>query len=215
VLMTNVIKFDIKIFDPAASVGPDGHAGVAGFVHPVTGVLDDDDGDGVADNAAEFGWPGSDDGDFRDIGHPGSTGFYSYSPGNVPLTMLYAQGTFPNLFGVARPAPDYPVNTNYSNPATGKNRYDTWNPKVDLNNDGISDRPPFRPFNYGPDGKPGLADIDDDGINGVDDPGELGWYQTDDQPEALRAIQIKITFYDRTSRQVREATLVQSLVYLP
>jgi hypothetical protein len=119
------------------------------------------------------------------------------------------------MFGNPRPPLDYLANTNYSNPNTGKNRFDTWNPKLDLDNDGRMDRPPFRPFNFGPDGKPGIAGFDDDGINGPDDIGELGWPQTDDQPEALRAIQIKITFYDRTSKQVRETTLVQSLLYQP
>ncbi len=42
---------------------------------------------------------------------------------------------------------------------------------------------------------------------------EIGWINSDDQPYPLGAIQIKITFYDRTSKQVREATLVQSLLY--
>ncbi|HEY2251161.1 MAG TPA: hypothetical protein VGH74_08880, partial [Planctomycetaceae bacterium] len=119
----------------------------------------------------------------------------------------------------------YP-NTNYSNPASNMNRYDTWGPKLSLTAADaaipLSECPPFRPFNYGNDGRPGLAYIDDDGDGNVDylpsgqpDLKELGWPNTDDQPVALSAIQIKITFYDRTSKQVREATLVQSLLYIP
>ncbi len=36
----------------------------------------------------------------------------------------------------------------------------------------------------GPDGAPGVAGVDDDNINGVDDPGEIGWPLTDD-PQPL------------------------------
>ena len=49
----------------------------------------------------------------------------------------------------------------------------------------------------------------------VPDPREIGWPGTDDQPVPLSAIQIKITFYDVTSQQIRELTHVQSLLYLP
>jgi len=243
VLMTNVIKFDIKVFDPAASFGPDGLPGVGGF---------DDDNDGNPDflpngnpDLKELGWPGSDDGDFRDIGHNGSTGYYSATDTrNVPITMYYSannslgQNSFQNIITAnlnALPVPphDYTYpNANYSNPAFNKNRYDTWNPTLNLGNTKdshgnlVSECPPFRPFNYGPDGRPGQANYDDDGDGnpdfyqtgpnkGLPDLKELGWPNTDDQPVALGAIQIKITFYDRTSKQVREATMVQSLLYTP
>ena len=35
---------------------------------------------------------------------------------------------------------------------------------------------------YGPDGLPGVAFVDDDGANGIDDAGEQGWYGSDDVP---------------------------------
>lgn len=232
VLMTNVLKFDIKVFDPAASVGPDGQPGVAGA---------DDDGDGNFDvlpngnpDLKELGWPGSDDGDFRDIGHLGATGFYSATPRNVPVTMIY--NTFPptgtyNMYPPAGSAYYAYPNTNYSNPVTNRNRFDTWNPRLSLTNTldtsvtpniAINECPPFRPFNFGTDGAPGQKNVDDDGDgnpdylpNGTYDPKELGYPGTDDQPIALRAIQIKIVFYDRTSKQIRETTLIQSLLYQP
>lgn len=68
-LLTNVQAFDVKVWDPRASVGPDGQPGRAGV---------DDNQDGTVDNAAELGSPFSDDGAFADIGHTG-TGDYSQS----------------------------------------------------------------------------------------------------------------------------------------
>jgi type II secretory pathway pseudopilin PulG len=40
------------------------------------------------------------------------------------------------------------------------------------------------PYALGPDGFPGVANSDDDGVNGVDDLGEIGWWNSDD-PEPL------------------------------
>ena len=216
-LMTNVLKFDIKVFDPAASVGPDGLPGVALF---------DDDNNTIVDDISELGWPGSDDGDFRDIGHLGTNGFYNFNPRNVPVTMRFAGLTPLSTSTTGLTSYVYP-NTYYSNPlpAFNMNRYDTWNPKLDLDFDvplHRSDCPPFRPFDFGADRHPGSATVvnpisgiagDDDGNFVVDNANEIGWPGTDDNPIPLRAIQIKITFYDRTSKQVRETTLVQSLIY--
>jgi len=202
VLMTNVRSFDIKVWDPAAWVGPDLGWGFAGI---------DDDNNGTVDDVSEAGWPGSDDGDFRDIGHGGATGFYNATPMNVPVVMKYA-GILPTTTSLAGlTAYTYP-NTIYSNPASNLNRYDTWNPSLDFDNNTIHDCPPFCPYSYGLDGKPGKAGIDDDNNLTVDDISELGWPGSDDVPVPLSAIQIKIQFYDTTSKQLREVTLVQSLL---
>src|SRR5204863_93573 len=106
----------------------------------------------------------------------------------------------------------YP-NSRYSDASLNRNRFDTWNPKIDHDGDaaGLEDVPPFRPFNFGPDKAPGAKGVDDDNDGIFDNISELGWPGTDDQPEPLRAIQIKITFFDPASQQVREVTLVQSL----
>ena len=69
ILLTNVLAFDVKVWDPRASVGPDGQPGRAGI---------DDNQDGTTDNAVELGASNSDDGAFADIGHTG-TGDYSQS----------------------------------------------------------------------------------------------------------------------------------------
>ena len=240
VLMTNVLKFDIKVFDPAASTGTDGLPGTGGI---------DDDGDGnivfcrmSQFDLKEYGWPGSDDGDFRDIGHMGLTGFYNAttstaartaSPRNVPITMLYSlpnTATPADLVNAKLPASTqlqfvYP-NTNYNygyvpaNSPPGAlyaNRYDTWNPSLDLDNDLKPERQALASgHSVIRQGRQAWTErTDDDGINGPDDVGEIGWPGSDDTPIPLSAIQIKITFYDRTSKQVRETTLVQSLLYQP
>lgn len=150
----------------------------------------DDDGINGIDDPGELGAPGSDDGAFRDLGHRGTTGHYRYLP------------------VAGRP------NNYYSNSDMGFNRYDSWSPNIDLDGDGKHDHPPFRPIWIGPDLKPGKAHFDDDGINGIDDAGELGWPGTDDFAP-LHAVQIKVRFYDEVSRQLREATAVISLGYCP
>jgi prepilin-type N-terminal cleavage/methylation domain-containing protein len=227
-LMANVLKFDIKVWDPKASYGPDGLPGIAGF---------DDDANGTVDDLTELGASGSDDGAFVDIGHGGRYGCYNaassanlnYSPGQV--------GSMPVLFTGGNNVAPW-TNAAWPNGAPVYiNRFDTWNPYLDLNGDVIGDLPPFGPIpqtsntgvslqtaknnsanwpgyfpiGNGPDGRPGRAGFDDDGRNGVDDPGEIGTPGTDDFL-ALSAIQIKITFYDTTSKQLREMTFVQSLL---
>ncbi|HEY3969227.1 MAG TPA: type II secretion system protein [Planctomycetaceae bacterium] len=258
ILMTNVLKFDVKVFDPAATTGPDNAYGVAGV---------DDDNNGTFDDISELGWPGSDDGDFRDIGHLGTTGYYAsfgtalvadfdpittkpqriYGPTNTPVTSRvsvpnpppaplaanynsFTPLAYPNLtYNYGNIATTYAGITLPTSPpfAPFANRFDTWNPALDFIGDGTNDSPPFRPFSFGADGRPGAANFDDDGNGKVDyvtdpvtglltpDPREIGWPNSDDQPAALSAIQIKITFYDVTSNQVREITLVQSLLYTP
>ena len=180
-LVSNVHSFDIKVWDPAASAGPDGLPGRANI---------DDDGIFGVDDPGELGAPGSDDGAFRDLGHRGTAGHYRYLPASQ------------------RP------NNYYSNSDYGHNRYDSWSPSLDLNGDHQHDLPPFRPIWVGPDLRPGRAHFDDDGINGVDDAGELGWPGTDDFAP-LTAIQIKVRFYDEISDMVREVTTVVSLAYSP
>jgi hypothetical protein len=208
ILMSNVLAFDIKVWDPAAGPGPDGHPGIAGYVNPTTTVKEDDDGDGFPDNPAEYGWPGSDDGDWKDIGHPGVTfgqaaptvpGFYA---ARMCLNTYYC-----NLSG----------NPGATPPVRPTNRYDTWGPAVDIDGVPGADRPPYRPFAVGVDHFPGSqGDDDNNGIvdflpNGYPDPGELGWPGSDDVAMPLTAIKITIRFYDVTSNQVRDVSTVYRL----
>ena len=75
-LLTNVLSFDIKIWDPGVELGIDGVAGDSLNRPYATLPAGDDDGDGAVNNAVERGWPNSDDGDWRDLGHSDSQGFY-------------------------------------------------------------------------------------------------------------------------------------------
>jgi type II secretory pathway pseudopilin PulG len=197
ILMTSVQRFDIKVFDPLASLGPDGFAGSDG----------DDNGAGGSNDLGELGWPGSDDGGFVDLGHNGfifngsdQSVFSSTPSGN-------STGNAVNLGQSPSYRPSNPLK-----PGTFLYRFDTWHPQVNLDATGATfDHPPFRCTTRGVDNQPGVAGFDDDGISGVDDQGELGWPGSDDVRFPLRAIQIRITFFDQTSQQLRDVTFVQSL----
>ena len=79
---------------------------------------------------------------------------------------------------------------------------------------GTSGVAPYRPnlIYLGPDGLPGDAGVDDDGVNGIDDAGELGWPGTDDIfPQALSLIRIHIRYVDQKSDQMRDVIIVHSL----
>lgn len=103
ILMTNVLRFDIKVFDDAASLGADGKPGI-GFLPGPDGIMYttddlpfDDDGINGPNDPGEIAWPGSDDGDFRDVGHSGfilggnDVSFYSARNMAVSQRGSYAQ----------------------------------------------------------------------------------------------------------------------------
>ncbi len=128
ILMTNVLKFDIKVFDPAASLGPDNRYGVAGV---------DDDNNGRLDDIAELGWPGSDDGDFRDIGHLGTTGYYAsfgsalvadYDPFNAKSQRIFGPTNAPVTSRIQlSSSPGVPaLNALTTPPFTDKNFYNSF-----------------------------------------------------------------------------------------
>jgi type II secretory pathway pseudopilin PulG len=161
VLLTNVKRFDIKVWDETAACDPaNNRFGVDG----APGIFQvDDDGNGVVDDAPEVGWDGSDDGAFADVGH-GGTGYYS-------STALTNVDYCPLIPGKA---------TTTGSPEPRFYRFDTWHPT-------LGTQPPFRaPNRTVPDPVTGLRRV-------------------------LRAIQIKITFLDPQSQQVRDITINQSL----
>ena len=140
-------------------------------------------------------------------------------------SLLDRTGGFANL-GHAAPGGDYrKANDRHANPnalhtygptTQANNRvFDTWHPDIDLDN--ISAplaraQPPYRAARSGPDGAPGVAGVDDDGLGGTDDQYELGWPGSDDVVLPLNAIQITVRFFDVSSDQMRQLTIVQSLV---
>lgn len=170
VVMTNVLRFDVKVFDETATLGPDGAPGMAGV---------DDDLNLTVDDVSERGWPGSDDGDFFDLGHgqdvAGQLGSYSARALSTDPSIRAA------VTGYCQPHPN----------GSGKRayRFDTWNPTVNL----AAPFTPVVPYNPPPFRAPDIT------VGGV----------LTRRP--LRAIQIKITFYDTTSETTRDVTLVQSL----
>lgn len=182
ILLTNVQSFDVKVWDPGASAGPDGQYGVAGI---------NDDGQNGVDDAGELGWPGSDDGAFVDIG---------YGPATAPnATAASGRGFYFARFNNK--------NSNFG-PLTGGNRcFDTWNVGIAS----AANRAPYRPALPGVDLQPGIAGVDDDGQNGVDDAGELGWPNSDDVPILITAIQIRVRYLDIASGLVREVTIIENL----
>jgi len=205
-LMTNVVRFDIKVWDEMASVGPDNGFGRNTDLRQEP--WEDDDEVNGPNDPGELGYPGSDDGAFVDLGHAGATGFYRNAP----------PGPFSNT--AANP---YLGNTHYS--PSGSFRFDTWNPRIDVDGDGVFDRPPFRAGFRGPDGQPGRAGVNDDGtqiedptvagtavVNNVaDNPNELGWPGSDDIPQPLKCIQIQITFLEPSNKTLRDVTLIIAL----
>lgn len=131
VLMTNVMRFDIKVWDDAAGLGPDGQPGRAVDDPTTIGLLDhDDDQDGTFNNATEIGWPGSDDGAFVNLGHNG------FIYGGVDVSFYSATvGKLQNNFYC-------PVNPNKA--GSRFYRYDTWNPDVNADGSPPLDFAPFR-----------------------------------------------------------------------
>lgn len=200
VLLTNVLSFDIKVWDPAASLGPDGAPGIAGF---------DDDGINGIDDYGELGAFGSDDGDWKDVGHAGFT-----PPNPAPFTKPPLPQYQPpyGFYCRARCQNVYYSNAGATPPV---NRYDTWGPSVEIDGDltnTVPDTPPYRPIYAGPDGRPG--NVGDDSGPAGEDAGELGLAGSDDFAP-LTAIKITIRFYDVTSNQVRDISAVYSLVFAP
>jgi prepilin-type N-terminal cleavage/methylation domain-containing protein len=101
------------------------------------------------------------------------------------------------------------VNYGNNNPNTAagynKNVYDTWTADASV------DVAPFRNFDTGIDGQPGVAGIDDDKINGIDDAGEAGWPGSDDWHD-MKAIAIHIRYYDVPTQSMRDLTILHSFV---
>jgi type II secretory pathway pseudopilin PulG len=175
ILMTNVMRFDIKVWDDAAGLGPDGVPGFA--ANDTVGVppnnFIDDDQNGTNNDASEIGWPGSDDGAFVDVGHQG------FIFGGIDRA-FYSRNRLANNFYC-------PQNPNKSLPADRLYRFDTWHPTVNIDGAAGDDQAPFR-----------APDVPPIGANPA-------------IRRPLKAIQIKITFLDPTTQQLRDITAVHSL----
>lgn len=181
ILLTNVQSFDVKIWDPGASVGPDGGFGVAG--------IDDDKQNGI-DDAGELGWPGSDDGAWADVGHTG-IGFFTQANN---LNPAYGPQAAPNNRCFDTWHPDLAV------PGLGTGKAPFRPARVG------PDGQPGR-ANYDDDN----GDGDNDTTTGADDVAELGWPDTDDLPITVKAIQIRVRYLDLSTGLIRELTIIEQL----
>jgi len=163
--------------DAALNVGADGLPGVGGF---------DDDGDTVVDNAAETGWPGTDDLQPRRLFEVGTRqDRYGLNLGGVPegdednvdfytrnrllSRMMGNSTTRSNVFFVF-------IQVDYFEAIEDNNGPDGLPGQAGTDDDGDT----FIDYTVGDDLQPGVAGFDDDGANGVDDLGELGFPGTDD-----------------------------------
>ncbi|MCA9098266.1 MAG: hypothetical protein KDA36_07770, partial [Planctomycetaceae bacterium] len=234
-LMSNVHSFDIKIFDPLSTTGADADNGIVGI---------DEDGDGnAAADTAELGWPGTDDGAWKDLGWiPTSPEIGMFSRDAILLNSLGNTGYCPPIdpsVALANQIPQY--------------RFDTWSPDGGMGND-----PPFWSMRYLPSGSfvgsdskqmigawtantpynPGdvvfpvtadkkyrlafkciVAGTSDMSVeptwptvagNTVSD-NVITWLAIDNW-RPLRGIQIKIRYVDPPTDQMREVTIVHSLI---
>jgi len=184
ILLRNVHSFDIKVWDPAANTGADGQPGIATDGTP--GGLGDDDGNGVDDNPEELGWPGSDDGDWRDLGHNDANGFYR-TAANQNLVF----GEYPGGDG-------------------NGNCFDTWHP---INNTLEIDNPLTVPVEVAP-VMPG-ANPPTPGPNEPRNLAPyrpvLVHTVNGDLPQPLTMIRIHIRYVDQKSDQMRDVIIVHSL----
>jgi hypothetical protein len=228
-LLSNVHAFDVKVWDPKASSGPDGNPGFAS--QPGA----DDDSNGTFNDNTELGWPNSDDGAWRDIGHSGATGSFQ-------LTANRGWGVdgAPGTVGVdddGNGSTDDAGESGWTGTDDYGNRFDTWHPLATLPSTPyqIFIREPanfsawtastpyslntfvFRPGRYSLIYKCTTA-----GTSGAAQPtwtttagstmsdGSVVWTAVANlQP--LTAIQIRIRFYDVSSALMRELTILQSL----
>jgi len=181
IILTNVIAFDVRVWDPAAVIQ-------AVPANVQTGSLSQATRLAVQPGDPLYGDPGAiacGTGCYVDLGWGGS-------PAPVRIGNAFpASGTAFQGLGM------YVTNNNpvtFSFPT-----YDTWSTAyesngVDDDGDGIVDN--------------GTNGIDDDGLNGIDDPNERE--TSPPYPVALQGIQVRLRVYEPSSRQVRQITILQS-----
>lgn len=226
VILTNVLSFDVKAWDPGAPI----------FQDPATLELISPSGmfpeqnvyklnatktapQPFFDQASDFNTLGTGRpvayGDYVDLNYLGGLGpDFQYPPTNYPAN--FPQSHFfglgrsplgdPNSFLRYRLA-GYPSDASIAVPTNAAPAvYDTWSTHYE--HDG---------FNQDGDtvaGAPlvdeGTNGFDDDGIGGVDD--ELEKEAPPPYPVPLRGIQVKIRVFEPGTRQIREVTVVQDFV---
>ena len=185
VILDNVIGFDVKVWDTAAPV--------------------------FSQVVATTGPPGS------EVEHLGeilpTDALYKERLQNSDGSDVLGTGAYVDLF-YTRGVPSTSFSSAFSGPGDPRSRlnvtginqqavYCTWSTHYE--NDGINqDSHLDSVVDEGSDG------LDNDGVNGVDDPGERETAPPYSAP--LRSIQVKIRVFEPDSRQIREVTVVQDFI---
>ena len=201
VILTNVIGFDVKAWDPTCPL----------FASGGSALTPDDD-----DYQAEFQ-------SYVDSGSPTPIGFGAYV--NLDYTRDYGltSSTTPTLAQAQQASafsgPGYYNNSNsFYDDTFGEaleGVYDTWSTHYesdgldtdfdfDTTSNGSLDSGETLVIDEGTDG------VDNDGAGGIDDAGERE--APPPYPMPLRGIQVKIRVYEPDSRQIREVTVAQDFL---
>jgi len=186
VILTNVLAFDVRVFDPGVGVYVSANG---------TPLVPGDPGYASATSAISSGA-------YVDLGHQ--------TPTNLLLNGVFTSGSAArfNEFGHDR--------SGLRGSATTRRTYDTWNlgyeaDGMDQDNDGTPDEgtnglddssPPNGVFDEPP------YDGNNDGI--FEDPGEVETMPP--YPYPLRGIEVRIRCYEPSSRQVRQVTVRHTFV---
>ncbi len=190
VILTNVIGFDIKVWDPGAPIVQDNNDN--------TIVLAPGDPDYPPPNKIFVDFTPVSYGAYVDLGYL-NDGYGISNPRYVPLSGM----PVPNFHHTGTPLSKLQAGFGPS-PGLVARVYDTWSlhyeyDGVDQDNDGMVDE--------GTDG----FDNDQVGVQGVvDDPGERE--TSPPYPVPLRGIQIKIRVFEPDTRNIREVTIIQDFL---
>ncbi len=189
VVLSNVLSFDIKVWDPWAQVKQDSKGNPLVPSDPGYGA-GSTIGSGVYGAYVDLNW---------------NSGAAVTNPSGVP-SPYFAQG-FYGLGQKSYLTPNLPVASSTTLPAPGSATYDTWSAGYEtwLYNPTGSQLQTSNQSNNG------LDDIGSGNTDGgVDSPNER--LTCPPYPVPLRGVQIKIRTYEFTSKQVREVTLQESFV---
>jgi len=192
-MLSNVLAFDLRVFDPGAPLYM--YGGV--IVEPIG-----------TNNYSPLG-----NSFYTSVLSGTLSGFGAYvdlgwdDNGEYPLIPLPPNSPLPH-FQRAHTVGWHPADPNNPNTRGNPAVYDTWS--FHYENDGL-DQDPNNP-------NPllanlidqGLNGLDDDGINGVDD--ILERETSPPYPVPLRGMQVKLRIYEPDTRQIREATVTRSFV---
>lgn len=232
-ILTNVIGFDVKVWDPGAPVllwNPSGTAYTLAPGDPRYAEAIRNLSTGTAPVPTVVSYGAYVDLNYMCLVGPqpsDTTRPYYNAPSNVPAAQFHGPGQIRS-----RLPGTMPYARNFSNPtdwptALRSSVFDTWSTHyerdepewIDRNGDG---NPQFEEFEGDQDRDGfynGGTNIYNEGANGFDDAGITGVVDDANEMEApppyphpLRGIQVKIRVFEPDSRQIREVTVVEEFV---